>query len=110
MSECALTNEHALNEVIDCLLEQVSIDMQGECDEEAVFTVLVRAASTNESIKHTAKTLENTPDCATIRYHLEKRQDMTAMEEEVNAALQSRLTGNLRKHAQRMEIDLNLQP
>lgn len=110
MSKQVLTDEHTLDEVIDCLLEHVSIDMQGECDEETVFTVLVRAASTNESIEHTANTLEDTPDGGTIRYHLEKRQDMAAMEEEVNEALQSRLPGNLTKHAQRMAIDLNLQP
>ena len=110
MSKQVLTDEQTLDEVIDCLLEHVSIDMQGECDEETVFTVLVRAASTNESIEHTAKTLEDTPDGGTIRYHLEKRQDMAAMEEEVNEALQSRLPGNLTKHAQRMAIDLNLQP
>jgi putative transposase len=110
MSEPVLTDEHALNEVIECLLEHVSIDMQGECDEETVFTVLVRAASTNESIEHTAKTLEDAPDGATIRYHLEKRQDMAVMEEEVNTALQSRLPGNLTTHAQRLAIDLNLQP
>jgi putative transposase len=110
MSERVLTDEQALDEVIDCLLEHVSIDMQGECDEETVFTVLVRAASTNESLEHTAKTLEEVPDGATIRYHLEKLQDMTAMEEVVNEALQSRLPGNLTRHAQRMAIDLNLQP
>lgn len=110
MSSQVLTDEQTLDEVIDCLLEHVSIDMQGECDEETVFTVLVRAASTNESIEHTAKTLENAPDGGTIRYHLEKRQDMTAMEEEINAALQSRLPGSLTKHMQRMAIDLNLQP
>ncbi len=110
MSEQVLTDEHTLDEVIDCLLEHVSIDMQGECDEETVFTVLVRAASTNESVEHTAKTLEDAPDGGTIRYHLAKRQEMAAMEEEVNEALQSRLPGNLMKHAQRMAIDLNLQP
>lgn len=110
MSKCVLTDEQALDEVIDCLLEHVSIDMQGECDEETVFTVLVRAASTSESIEYTAKTLEDAPDGATIRYHLEKRQEMSAMEEEVNEALQSRLPGNVTKHAQRIAIDLNLQP
>jgi putative transposase len=110
MSEPVLSDEQTLHEVIECLLEHVSIDMQGECDEETVFTVLVRAASTNESIEHTAKTLEDVPDGATIRYHLEKREDMAAMEEEVNTALQSRLPGNLLKHAQRLAIDLNLQP
>jgi putative transposase len=110
MSSQVLTDEQTLNEVIDCLLEHVSIDMQGECDEETVFTVLVRAASTNESIAHTAKTLENAPDGGTIRYHLEKRQDMAAMADEVNEALHSRLPGSLTKRAQRIALDLNLQP
>jgi hypothetical protein len=110
MSECVLTDEQALHEVIECLLEHVSIDMQGECDEETVFTILVRAASTNASIEHTAKTLEDAPDGATIRYHLEKREDMASMEQELNEALQSRLPGNLTNHAQRLVIDLNLQP
>jgi hypothetical protein len=110
MSEGVLTDEQALSEVIECLLEHVSIDMQGDCDEETVFTILVRAASTSESIEHTATTLEDAPDGATIRYHLEKRQDMAAMEAEVNTALQSRLPGNLTRHAQRLAIDLNLQP
>jgi putative transposase len=110
MSEPALTDEHTFREVIECLLEHVSIDMQGECDEETVFTILVRAASTTDSIEHTAKTLEDAPDGATIRYHLEKRDQMAEMEEEVNAALQARLPGNMTAHAQRMAIDLNLQP
>jgi putative transposase len=110
MSKCVLTDAQVLDEVIDCLLEHVSIAMQGDCDEETVFTVLVRAASTSESLEYTAKTLEDAPDGATIRYHLEKRQEMSAMEEEVNEALQSRLPGNLMQHAQRLAIDLNLQP
>lgn len=110
MSEPVLTDEQTLREVIECVLEHVSIDMQGECDEETVFTIVVRAASTNESIEHTAATLEDAPDGATIRYHLEKRQEMAAMEAEVNTALQSRLPGNVTKHAQRLAIDLNLQP
>jgi hypothetical protein len=110
MSERVLPDERALSEVIECLLEHVSIDMQGECDEETVFTILVRAASTNESIEHTARTLEDAPDGATIRYHLEKCQEMSAMEEAVNEAVPSRLPGNLTRHAQGLAIDLNLQP
>ncbi len=110
MSTSVLTDEQTLDEVIDCLLEHVSIGMQGECDEETVFTVLARAASTQESIEHTAKTLEDAPDGATIRHHLDKCQDMQTMEQEVNQAFQSRLPGGLTKRAQRMAIDLNLQP
>jgi hypothetical protein len=110
MNHQVLTDEQTLDAVIDCVLEHVSIDMQGECAEETVFRVLVRAASTNESIEHTAQTLANAPDGGTIRDHVEKRQNMTALEDESNAALQSRLPGSLTKHAQRMALDLNLQP
>ncbi len=110
MSTPVINDEQTLSEVIDSLLEHVSIDMQGECNEEMVFTILVRAASTSESIEHTAQTLEDAPDGGTIRHHLNKCHDMATMEEEVNATLQARLPGGLLKRAQRVAIDLNLQP
>jgi putative transposase len=110
MSTPVINDEQTLNEVIDSLLEHVSIDMQGECDEETVFTVLTRAASTSESIEHTVQTLEDAPDGGTIRHHLNKCQEMPIMEKEVNDVLQARLPGGLLKRAQRLAIDLNLQP
>jgi hypothetical protein len=64
MSTPVINDEKTLREVIDSLLEHVSIDIQGECHEEMVFTMLVRAASTSESIEHTAQTLEDAPDGA----------------------------------------------
>ena len=37
MATLVLTDEQALESVIECLLEHVSIDMQGECTEETLF-------------------------------------------------------------------------
>lgn len=110
MNTPVLTDEQTLEEVIACLMEHVSIDMQGECTEETLFTVLVRAASTNESIEQTCKTLENVPSAGDIRYHVNKCDDMATMKTEVNAVLQARLPKGLTRRRQRLAIDLNLQP
>ncbi len=84
MSTTVLSDEQTLDTVIETLMEHVSIDMQGECDEETLLTILVRAASTNETIEHTCETLEDAPDGATIRYHLDKCQEMSLMEQVIN--------------------------
>ena len=95
MSTVVLTDEQTLEEVIESLVEHISVDMQGDCTEEELFTILVRAASSNDSIENTSKTLEDTPCGNDIRYHLNKCDDMKTMEEEVNTVLQSRLPGNV---------------
>jgi putative transposase len=105
-----LTDEQTLETVLESLLEHIQIDTQGECDEETLFTILLRAASTCSTIEHTAETLDDAPDGGTIRYHLKKCTDMAAMERALNAALQARVPGKLTASAQRLAIDLNLQP
>jgi putative transposase len=105
-----LNDEQTLETVLESLLEHIQIDTQGDCDEETLFTVLLRAASTCDTIEHTADTLENVPDGGTIRYHVNKCRNMADMEEAVNTALQSRVPENLTTSAQRLAIDLNLQP
>lgn len=110
MNTPVLNDEQTLEHVIESLEEHVSIDMQGDCTEETLFTILVRAASTRESINHTCDTSENVPGGGTICHHLNKCQDMRLMEQGMNAALQARLPGGMLKRAQRLAIDLNLQP
>ena len=41
----ALTDEGVLTAALDCLETHISIDMQGVCSLQALFTVLLRAAS-----------------------------------------------------------------
>ncbi len=110
MRKEVLTDEQTLETVLEDLVEHISIDMQGDCDEETLFTVLLRAASTCSTIEQTTKMLEDAPDGGTIRYHLKKCDSMSSMEDMLNATLQARLPGNLTSSAQRLAIDLNLQP
>lgn len=56
MNTAALNDEQTLETVIESLVEHVTIQMQGDCTEETLFTVLVRAASTSDSINHTCDT------------------------------------------------------
>jgi len=71
---------------------------------------LLRAASRHDSIEHTAQRLEGVPSGNGIRYHLEQLDDIVALEEQLNAALQSRIPPKIRKGRHRIAIDLHLIP
>ena len=106
----ALTDEATLQAAIDCLSEHLPLEMEGVYTPKEVFAVLLRAASRGDSIEHTAYTLTGVPSSNDIRYHLDKYQDMATLEQQVNAALQSRIPPKIAKHSQRLAIDLNLLP
>jgi putative transposase len=106
----ALTDEATLQAAIDCLTEHLPLEMEGVYTPQDVFAVLLRAASRGDSIEHTACTLTGVPSSNDIRYHLDKYQDMATLEQQVNAALQSRMPPKIAKHSQRLAIDLNLLP
>lgn len=59
--ELALTDSETLDEVIECLVENFSIESQGVCDQQTLFEILVKAASSGDSIENTAKLLKNVP-------------------------------------------------
>lgn len=65
-----LTDSKTLDEVIDVLNDNLDIHMQGACDKKTLLEILVRAASLNDSIDHTCKTIEDVPGANNIRYHL----------------------------------------
>jgi putative transposase len=106
----ALTDEATLQAAIDCLTEHLPLEMEGVYTPQDVFAVLLRAASRGDSIEHTAFSLTGVPSSNDIRYHLDKYQDMATLEQQVNAALQSRIPPKIAKHSQRLAIDLNLLP
>ena len=106
----ALADEATLQAAIDCLSEHLPLEMEGVYTPQDVFAVLLRAASRGDSIEHTAYTLTGVPSSNDIRYHLDKYQDMATLEQQVNAALQSRIPPKIAKHSQRLAIDLNLLP
>ena len=84
--------------------------MSGGYTVRDLFEILVRTASRGESIEQTVRGLEGTPSSNGIRYHLEKLDDIKSLEQQLNAALQSRIPPKLRNRSHRLAIDLHLIP
>lgn len=95
---------------MDCLLENLTVPTRGDCTPQTLFQVLIRAASKQDSIEHTTQRLQGVPSGNTIRYHLDKLDDMTVLEAQLNQALQSRVPPRIAKGKQRVAIDLHLLP
>lgn len=110
MKTTRLTDEHTLATVLECLVEHIPIEMHGACDPETLFSLLLRAASTNDSLEHTCDLLEDGPCGNTLRYHLDQYHDVGALEDAVNAAFHARLPRGLGRRRHRLAIDLNLLP
>jgi len=106
--EIALTDSETLNEVIECLVENFSIETQGVCDQQTLFEILIKAASSGDSIENTAKLLKNIPTANDIRYHLNKINNFESLETSINQALKSRIPLGLKKGNLKIAIDLNL--
>ncbi|MEH2065450.1 MAG: hypothetical protein V7K50_24855 [Nostoc sp.] len=105
--ELAITASETLDEVIECLVENFS-DSQGGCDQQTLFEILIKAASSGDSIENTAKLLKNVPTANDIRYHLNKIKNFEELEAQINQALKSRIPLGLKKGSLKIAIDLNL--
>ncbi|MFH7027688.1 MAG: hypothetical protein ACHBN1_20385 [Heteroscytonema crispum UTEX LB 1556] len=92
-----LTDSKTLNEVVNCLTENIPIPTQGKCEQKNIFEILIRAATQKDSIENTTKVLKNVPTSNDIRYHLEKYSDRKSLESDLNTALQSRLPHGIRE-------------
>jgi putative transposase len=84
--------------------------MEGGYTPADLFEILLRAASRADSIEHTSQSLQGIPTGNAIRYHLDKLNDMGVLENQVNAALQSRLPFKMRQGKHPLAIDLHLLP
>ncbi len=82
----------------------------GECEQENIFEILIRAAAQKDSIENTSKVLKNVPRSKNIYYHLGKYSDLNSLESDLNAALQSRLPEGIKKGRHKIAIDFNLIP
>jgi putative transposase len=105
-----LTDSKTLNEVVECLTENIPIKAQGKCEQKNIFEILIRAATQRDSIENTSKVLKNVPTSNDIRYHLEKYSDLNSLESDLNTALQSRLPDGIRQGKHKIAIDFNLIP
>ncbi len=105
-----LTDSKTLNEIVECLTENIPINAQGKCEQKNIFEILIRAATQRDSIENTSKVLKNVPTSNDIRYHLEKYSDLNSLESDLNTALQSRLPDGIRQGKHKIAIDFNLIP
>jgi putative transposase len=105
-----LTDDATLSAALECLKAHLPVTMQGEYQPETLYEVLLWAASHHDSIEHAAQQLTGVPTGNDLRYHLDKFEEMATVEQQVNAALQSRLPSGIVNHRHRLAIDLHLLP
>lgn len=108
--QLVLTDSETLDEVIECLIENFPVETQGAFDQRSLFEILVKAASSGDSIENTAKILKNVPTANDIRYHIDKINDFESLEAQVNKALKSKIPSTIKKSCLKIAIDLNLIP
>lgn len=106
----ALSDETTLAAAVRCLAEHLPLKTQGACQPQTLYQVLLWAASRHDSIEHTAQLLSGVPTGNGLRYHLDKLTNMAALEQQMNAALQSRLPDSIANHRHRLALDLHLLP
>jgi hypothetical protein len=82
-----LTDSKTLNEVVNCLTENIPIQTQGKCEQQNIFEILIRAATQRDSIENTSKVLKNVPTSNDIRYHLDKYSDLASLDSSKNGII-----------------------
>jgi Transposase DDE domain len=106
----AVTDASTLNVALECLKAHLPLSMQGECQPQTVYEVLLWAASHHDSIEHSTQQLTGVPSSNDLRYHLDKFADMATVERQVNAALHSHLPLSIANHRHCLALDLHLLP
>lgn len=108
--QLALTDEETLNEVVDCLAKYIPLNAKGTCEPKTLFQIVLRAATTHDTIENTAKQLKSVTTSNNIRYHLGKINNFVDLEKQLNQALKSQIPKGLKKKKQSLAIDFNLIP
>lgn len=108
--QIALTDSETLIETINRLAEHIKIQTQGDCDQDCLLKILVKAASRSDTIENTINSLNEVPASNTVRYHLNKFDNFEELEKNLNSALKSKLLPNINKTKLSLAVDLNLIP
>ena len=95
--KAVLTDEETLEEVVDCLKENISVKTQSDCQQNHLFNILISAASRSDTIENTASSLKNSWSGRNVRYHLSKIDNFPELEKEINQALISKLPRRIKK-------------
>ena len=108
--KAVLTDKETLKEVVDCLKENISINIQNDCKQTDLFNILVGAASKADTVENTAANLKNSWTGRNVRYHLSKFKSFQELEKELNKSLITKLPPRIKKRNHKLAIDLNLIP
>ena len=109
-NKAVFTDRDTLQEVVECLAENLSIKSQRDCKPTDLFNILVGAASKADTIENTASALKNSFSPRKIRYHLNNKfKSFKELENQLNQGLISKLPRRIkkRKHKNRDRFKFN---
>lgn len=105
-----LTEQETLEQVVNCLNKNISVNSTDQFDRNSLFQILVRAASRHDTIENSCKELKHATCGNNIRYHLQKINDLEKLEKEINVALKEKIPKGLKNNSLNLAIDFNLIP
>ena len=108
--KAVLTDKETLNEVIECLRENIPIETKKASTQEDLYNIIISAASQMDSIENTANKLDQSYSGKTIRNYLTQFESFKELEIQINQALISKLPRRIRKRKHKLAIDINLIP
>ncbi len=100
-----LTEQQTLEQVVNCLNKNISVNSTDKFDTNSLFQILVRAASRHDTIENSCQELKQATCGNNIRYNLQKRK---ALEKEINVALKEKIPKGLKNNSLNLAIDFNL--
>ncbi len=106
-----LTDKETLNEVIECLIENLPLSTKKTETENDLYNIIIGAASSADSIENAANKLEKSYTGKTVRNYLVKNfQSFKELEVQINQGLTSKLPRQIKKKKHKIAIDINLIP
>ena len=109
-NQIVLTDSETLVATLECLSQYIKIKTQGDCDQDCLLKILVKAASKSDTIENTINCLKDVPSSNTVRYHLNKLDNFEDLEKSLNSALNSQLIPKIKKTRLSLAVDFNLIP
>jgi hypothetical protein len=103
-----LTEQETLEQVVNCLNQNISVNSTDKFDRNSLFQILVRAASSHDTIENSCKDLKQATCGNNVRYHLKKINDLVKLEKEINVALKDKIPLGLKNNSLNLAIDFNL--
>ena len=106
-----LTDKETLNEVIECLIENLPLSTKKTETEKDLYNIIIGAASSADSIENAANKLDKSYTGKTVRNYLVNNfQSFKELEAQINQGLTSKLPRQIKKKKHKIAIDINLIP